>query len=225
MELDDLKRRWEEQDRKLDASLRLNARVLKESVLGRAELAIRRMSRGLLVELLVGLLPLLWLGSFIADHIGEPRFWIPAAALDVCAIALVIALVRLRLAIRSVDYAAPILGIQKRLESIRVRRIRATLWTLALAALAWTPLLIVGLKGFLDVDAYAVFSAGWLVANVLFGLAVLAAAVWVSRRFADRMERSPLLQRLMRDLAGRNLADAEGFLGSLARFEQNEGLS
>ena len=44
----------------------------------------------------------------------------------------------------------------------------------------------------------------------------------LARRSADRMERSPLVQRILRDLAGYNLNAAVGFLGSLARFEEEE---
>src|SRR5271154_5815979 len=221
MELDDLKRRWEEHDRKLDASLRLNRRLLEQSVLARAEASLRRLSRWLWIELALDLVPVLWLGSFLADHIGQPRFWIPAAALDVFAIGTVIALAREAFGIRSVDYAAPIVESQARVEAAKVRRIRATQWTLALAPLLWTPLLIVALEGFLRVDAYAALGGVYLAANVLFGLAVLGFAIWASRRWAGRLK-GPLARRLARALAGQSLADAQAFLGTLDRFARDE---
>jgi hypothetical protein len=74
------------------------------------------------------------------------------------------------------------------------------------------------------VDAYAIFNSAWLAANVALGVAVIPLAVWISKRYADRMERSPLLQFLMRDLAGYNLNAATGFLDSLARFEEESCL-
>ena len=82
-------------------------------------------------------------------------------------------------------------------------------------------MLIVGLKGLLGVDAYALFSSAWLAANVLFGVAVIPLAVWISRRYADRMKGSPLVRSLMRDMAGYNLNAAMGFLGKLERFERS----
>src|SRR6266404_1822844 len=94
MELDDLKRRLNEQDRKLDAALRLNTRVLQASVLGKAETSLGGLSRLLWFELLANLLPAFWLGSFLANHVSEPRFLIPAAALHLCVIALIAAGVR-----------------------------------------------------------------------------------------------------------------------------------
>ena len=223
MELDDLKRTWEAHDRKLDASIRLNARLLHESVLGKAETALKPLSRWLVIELSVNLVAALWTGSFLRTHLAEPRYLVPAAALQLCAIALIVACVRQIVAIAQIDYSAPILGIQKRLESLRVGRIRTTMWILLLAPLAWTPLFIVALKSFLGVDVYAAFGAVWLAANVLFGLVVIAAGVWVSRRYADRMERSSLLQRLMRDIAGHNLTAATDRLRSLSEFEHEGG--
>jgi hypothetical protein len=106
------------------------------------------------------------------------------------------------------------------MESLRIERLRAVKITLLASPLIWIPMLIVGLKGFLGADAYALFDHAWLAANLAFGLAVIPLAVWISRRYADRMERSPLVQRVMRDLAGTNLNAAQDYLGRLARFEE-----
>lgn len=220
MDLDNLQRLWEEQNRKLDTSLRLNTRILNQSVLRRAEAATRRLSWLLLIELPLDVLLLFGLGSFIARHVTDMRFLLPALALHLYVIVLASSSVRQVIALRGIDYSAPILEIQKRLGALQVERIRVTKWVFLSAPLIWTPLLIVSLKGLLGVDPYAIFSGAWLAANLLFGLAVIALAVWISRRYADRMERSPWIQRLMRDLAGTNLNAALGFVGSVERFEK-----
>lgn len=222
MELDDLKRQWEDQDRKLDASLRLNARLLHDSVLAKADTATRRLSRLLWLELVMGVATALLTGSFLANHFSEARFVIPAASLHLSVIALLVASIRQLVAIGMLDYDAPIVVIQKRLESLRVERIRATKWTLLCSPLLWTPLLIVALKGLFGVDAHATLGAAFLIANLLFGVLVILLAVWTSRRYAARMGRSPLVQSLMRDLAGDSLNAAAGFLSSISRFEEDE---
>lgn len=220
MDLDDLKQRWEEADRKLDASLRLSTRLLRESALGKAARATARLSWLLLPEILLNLGLVVWLGSFLADHFGQARFAIPAAALDLGAIALLIARGRQWWALRGIDYSAPVVAIQKELGRLRLQELRVLKWVLITAPLAWTPLLIVAIEGLLGLDAYALFSGAWLAANVAFGVAALLLAVWISRRYAERMERSPRIQRVMRNLSGYNLSAAAGFLGSLARFEE-----
>jgi hypothetical protein len=62
------------------------------------------------------------------------------------------------------------------------------------------------------------YSRAWLAVNVLFGLSLIPLAMWVSKTFADRMQNSAFLQRLMRDLAGQNLTAAMAFLASLSQF-------
>jgi hypothetical protein len=57
---------------------------------------------------------------------------------------------------------------------------------------------------------------------VLLGIVVIPVAMWISRRYADRLEESPFLQQLMRDIAGRNLAAATEFLRSLVEFEEEQ---
>jgi hypothetical protein len=222
MEIDDLKRSWEEQSRKLDAVLRLNTSLLRESALKKASTATARLSWLLMAEILLDLVLCVWLGSFNADHVTEPRFLVPGIVLHLYAIGAMILGIHQWLALKRVDYGAPVLEIQKRLGALRVQRVRATKLILLSVLPLWTPLLIVALKGLLGVDAYAIFSSSWLAANVAFGAAVIPLAVWISKRYADRMERSPLVQRLMRDLAGYNVNAATDFVSSLVRFEEEE---
>ena len=220
MDLDDLKQSWQQQDRKLDAGLRLNTVRLYVTTLKKAETSLRRLSWFLWLDLLVDFPIVIWLGSFIADHIAEPRFALPALLLDVFVIALMGLGIRQLVALGATDPAEPVVALQKRTESLRIERLRAVKLILLASPLIWVPMLIVGLKGFLGADAYAIFDHAWLAANVLLGLAVIPLAVWISRRYADRMQRSPLVQRVMRDLAGTNLNAAQDFLASLSRFEE-----
>lgn len=91
MELDELKSRWQEQDKKLDDCLRLNQRLLRESLLGKADTALRRLSRLLWFELVVNVAGAILVGSFLGDHVTEPRFFLPAIALQLGLVAVIIA--------------------------------------------------------------------------------------------------------------------------------------
>jgi len=44
-------------------------------------------------------------------------------------------------------------------------------------------------------------------------------AVWLSKVFGERMGRFPFIQRVMNDLAGRNLNAASEFISNLSEFE------
>ena len=114
------------------------------------------------------------------------------------------------------DYGKPIATIQKQLASLRIMRIRYTQVTLVAGTLAWTPFVIVVLKGFFSLDAYNVLGMAWLSANLLFTLAVVALAIGLSKKYGNGLSRAPLIQRLVKDLAGYNLNTATGFLASLS---------
>ena len=56
-------------------------------------------------------------------------------------------------------------------------------------------------------------------------LAIIPLAIWASGKFGGRMHRSPMIQRLMRSLAGYNLNAATGFLATLSEFANDEPIS
>ena len=220
MELDDLQRRWLEQDAKLDLTLKLTRRLLRQPVLDRAASRTRRLGVGLWFELVTNLAALVLLGWMQGALSPTPGLLIARSVLQLAAIALVIASIRQLVALSKLDYSAPVVTIQRQLESLRRERSRAMQWTLVASPLLWTPLCIVIMKVLLHVDAIAAFGVPYIAANLALGAIVILAAVWISHRYADRMARAPLIQRLMRVLAGSNLAAASGYLKSIDEFER-----
>ncbi len=220
MELDDLQAAWAARDRKLDASLRLNTALLRRSVLGQARWALRRMAFGVVCNVALDAAALLWLGSFLADHVGELRYFAPALALHLGLVASLACGVRQLVLLAQFDEGAPVLALQARLESLRIARLRELKWTLLLAALAWPAFLIVVAKGLAGLDALAFGTTAWWLGNVAVGLAALLAGLWACRRLAERVPHSPRLQKLLRDLSGSNLEAAQARLAALAAYER-----
>jgi hypothetical protein len=220
MDLDVLKEKWLEQDRRLDVTIRLNRQLLIAAKMNRVRWPLRRFAFSVGLGALLGLIGPVILGQFIYQHWTEPRFVLPAVVLDIWVIAILAASIRQMAMAVQIDYDKPIAVIQKQIESLRVLRIRTTQWALLTGQVVWwTPFLIVALKGFLDVDAYKVFDTAYLLANLAVGLAIIPLAIWVSRKFGDRMGRSPVMRRLMRELAGYNMNAATDFLTTLSEFE------
>ena len=222
MELDELKQKWVEHDHKLEVNIRLTHQLLSETKMKRTRSALQRLTVFMALESVIALAVIIVLGSFIGDHIATVGFAVPAAALDLFEIATLIVLMQqIRLAL-SIDYSKPVAALQKQLESLRMLHIRHFQWTLLLAPLLWTPLLIVALEGFLRVDAYKTLGAAYLLASLLFGLAIIPLAIWLSKKFGDRMDRSPKIQWLMKELAGYNLNAASDSLATLSEFEEEK---
>jgi hypothetical protein len=126
------------------------------------------------------------------------------------------ATIRQVVALGKIDYSRPVTAIQKQLEMLRVLRIRITQRALLGGTVVWAPFLIVTARAFLGLD---IVNGPWLWANVAFGLCLIPLAVWISKAFGERMGRFPFMQRVMNDLAGRNLNAASEFIAKLSGFE------
>ena len=228
MDLDTLKTRLAEQDAKLDQVLRLNTMAVRELQLSKMKSSLRWLVPGLVFELLLTIVAVVWMGDFIAGHPRQPGFLLPAVLLDASLIALLGSCIRQLLAIAGLSYSLPVVAVQKELGKLRVLRIRTTKWTMLLSFALWFPALVVLLEGFLGVDLWRILGAigelngtflAWMAGNVLFGLAMALALTWLWNRYAERANPSPAIQRLMDDFAGRSLTKALGSLESIVRFE------
>lgn len=218
MELDELKSLWQQTDRRLQAmepTLYLQQRLARTGALDRLRSKIRFTQLVLWYEVAFGVVVALLAGSYLADHWREIRFAAPAAALHLGAILTLGTAVWQLVALGQIDYGGPVLDIQRRLAQLRVVRARGNRWLLLSAPLLWALLLVVVPHGLIGLDVYRAFGVPWVGGNLFFGLAVLAAAAWASRRFPS----SRLLRGLGDDLTGRRLAAASEVLDDLAAFE------
>ena len=222
MDLDELKQAWAAHDGKLDAVLRINRELLNANRLDRARSAMGRLAALLAVEAVLTLFAVLPLGSFLSQHRTAMRFALPALALELCAIAVLAGTIRQMVAALRIDYGQPVAVVQRQVGSLRAARARFNGWILVASPLAWTPLVVVAFQGLFGVDMYRLPLLPWLVGNLLFGVGVLAVALWASRRFAARMSGSPVAQRLMNALAGYNLKVASRSLEALSEFEDEK---
>jgi serine/threonine-protein kinase len=124
---------------------------------------------------------LLLLGSFLAAHITEPRFFVPALMLQLFAVVQLALHIHKLVVLRSLDYSEPVVSIQKRLAALRVRSLRQLVWLYACLPLLWPPLLIVVMQGLLGLDAYVLFGLPYLAVNLLVGLACVPLVLWLAR--------------------------------------------
>lgn len=220
MELDEMKRLWAQSNGRLEASMHLNVLLLQQWNLRKTDTLLKRLQLGISIELIVNVAVIVFLGFFASRHFREPQFAIPAAMLYLYEIAIVVANARQLATIASMDYDEPVVAIQKKLQGLRLARIRTTLGTLLFAPLMWLPILIVGMLGVFDVDVYAFASPAWLAANVLFGLAVIPLAIFLARRYGPRLARWSAMRRLADAIAGNTLTAALESLDSIRRFEE-----
>ena len=207
MELQHLQEKWLEQDARL---VRLNLRVV---LLADVKPAVQRMSWLQDANALATIAAIIFLGNFAFENWQSPRFLVAALVLDTLAIILLSAQVRLIVAASEINYSDSVTVLRRKIEEMRVLRIRTIRWILTLSMLAFPPLLVVAMKVLLNKDAWQVFDRGWFILHAVLGVAMIPLSSWITRRFEHR------LPGFMRELAGTNLNAAIDSLVSLAEFE------
>lgn len=219
MEFDEMKAAWRELDRRMDAGVERDRHIWKELKLDRTRSTLRWLAGWPVVELVFDVLAVVLLGALLLEHAHAVRYAAPILALHIAAIVKLAATIRQLAMIARIDYAAPVVEIQRRLAALRALRIRTTKWVLLLAPLMWTPLAIIAAKALLGFDLYRGFGPLWVALNLAFGAAVIALALWIARRHAGWFRSSRFMQQLADDIAGRSLTAATGHLDEIARFE------
>lgn len=217
MELDELKSAWQALDRTLEREHSLRLDELRERKLGKVHGSLRPLFRGQVAQILFGiafiaLAVLLWrTGPESAAVIAAGVVLHAYGVITVAAAGVVLG------QIAGIDYAAPVLRIQKQLARLRVLYIRSGL----LAGLPWWFLwvvVLVVLAGLGGVDLLATQPA-WIASGLGVGVAGLCATWWF-HRWARRPQRGEFGRRMDEQLAGGSLRRATAQLDALLRFER-----
>ena len=209
MDLEQLKLKWIEQDAKLDMAVRLNLRLV---MLADVRPRVRRTYVLEGASALATLAVSFFLLNFAFENRASLHYALAAGMLAVLTIALLIAQVRLMVAASELNYSAPVTVLRRKIEEMRILRIRTVRWILTLSMLAFTPMLLVAMKVLFNVDAWQVFDRVWLISHAVLGVAMIPLSVWIARRFKHR------LPGFARELAGTDLNAAMDSLASLAEF-------
>lgn len=134
--------------------------------------------------------------------------------------AYLVATIRQHVLLTRIDYASPVVHVQRQLAVLMVLRSR-TVWAVLIAApLLWLPLLIVAAEWIAGVDVIATANGAWVAANLGLGLIILGIGLWIARRPPRWVRRSPRLRRALNHLAGRNLRRALEHAEEASAFER-----
>ena len=217
MELDDFKSAWKALDQRLERESAIQLQLLRDRRLDRARTSLRPLYIGQILQMFWGL-AFIVLAAVLWSTRPEAAAVIAAGVVvHAYGVVSIIAAGLVLGGISRVDYAAPVLELQRRLARVR----RAYIVSGMVAGLPWwflwAPLLIV-LVGLTGVDLYARTPA-----TVWSGLAVgaigLVATAWFHRW--SRHPSRPRLARAMDDaVTGSSLRKAQAQLDELQRFER-----
>ncbi len=216
-ELDDLKTAWQNLNRNLELQNALALHQFKESKLARFRSGLRPLIVGQIIQLISGVLLSVFAGSFWVRHVGVPHLMVYGISLHAYGIMFIVFAARDLFLISRLDYAAPVLALQKQLADLRAGRVRAAIWFGIAGCFTWIPLiLIIFYKLGADVWVRNPDVVGEFVLSGFVCVGIFSGIIFWSRRpgrekFAKNLESSSV---------GRSVTRAQAVLDEIKRFEQ-----
>ncbi|QJR11009.1 hypothetical protein DSM104443_02080 [Usitatibacter rugosus] len=222
MNLDILRTEWAERDAKLDTALRINTRMLREMLVAKGSAEVHRQIPFGFFSIAFWVFTLACTGIFLFNHAGELRFFLPALLIFVWTLVMGVVSLMQRTAMRDLDYGQPTLVVQKRLEELRIDRLRTFQWAFLTGQIVWwIPFFLVFMKGVFGADLYASeWMRQFMVVNLAIGVLVIPLALWGTRLLTRRYGNATAFRKLADGIAGNDIVVARDFLSKLRNYEQ-----
>jgi len=217
MELDDLKSAWQTLDRRLEQQNALQLHTLRGGKIDQLRGSLRPLVWGQLAQILFGALMLVLGVACWTRNSDVPALFGAGLSLHVYGVAAIIFAGVTLGRISRIDYAAPVLAIQKQLVQLR----RTYILNGLCAGLPWwllwiiAPMALLGLAG-VDITSHAPEFV-WI--SLAVGAAGLLATLW-SLRWAQDPRRPRLAGLVDASMTGASLRKARCFLDEIAQFER-----
>lgn len=213
MELDELKRAWTAMELRQDGMEALLRMGFHERRLGSARVALRPLFWGQLLQLVTGIVLALCGAALWTTHLQRVDVLVCGLVAHAYGVLLIIFSARNLYLIHRIDYAAPVLDIQRRIAALRAFRTRVEVPVNAVAGcFLWIPVLWVNLALY-GVNLWSPGFIRWALASGIAGLILLAVVVAVIRLTGHG-------RKLDDYNAGRSIVRAQATLDEIARFER-----
>ncbi|MFK2876807.1 hypothetical protein [Rhodanobacter hydrolyticus] len=221
MELDEMKLAWQTLGRQLERQNALNEQLFRQGQADRLRRHLRPLVWGQSLQIALGIVLMLWGISFWSTHVGLWQAMACGIAMQAFGTLALIFPARLLSMQQGIDYAAPVLEIQRRLAQMRAWRVKVEAPVFAvLGSIIWIPALMMLAQYEADrVGGFALWqhlrpgTVVWLVSSVIVSLGVVALAYVVLRKLGHR-------RWLENNFAGSAIVKAESALQEIARFER-----
>ena len=219
MELDELKSAWQILDRRMDQQYALNLDIHRQGKTDRARSSLRPLFWGQIVQIFFGVVLVAMGVSFWSTHREVTHLLVVGISIHVYGVLCIIAAGLTLAMIRRVDYAAPVVAIQKQLAQLRRFYVISGLvlglswWWL------WVPVVMLLAQTYLGADLYLRIPefVWWNLAAGTVG----AFASWWFIGWARHPRRPRLAKAVDDSLTGSSLQRAQKVLDEIKRFERD----
>lgn len=215
MELDEMKLAWQGLDRRLEQQHALNLQLFRDGRMDKLQRGLRPLVWGQAIQMVIGALGLLVLAPIWIAHWRDPAVLIAGVVMHAYCVGLIIVGAVVQGQVARIDYAAPVLTIQRQL--LKLRKTYAVGGALVVGLPWWfltAPLLVVLTRGAIMVNAPEVI---WIQLGIG---AVGLLATWWFHRWSRRPERAALARKLDDSTTGGSIRRAQAAIDEIARFEQ-----
>lgn len=215
MELDEMKLAWQAMHRQLEQQQALNLRLLTESRLDKVRHGLQPLFWGQATQIVAGLLIALMAVSFWIPRIAVVHFLMWGLVVHAFGILMIVTAARNMYLIRHIDFAAPVLDIQRRIANLRAWRVRVEAPLYAITwSFVWIPMVLMAIASAgVDPSVVAPQLAWYLLLSGFVSLGVVALVAWVFRRVGHR-------RWLENQLVGTSVRKAESMLDQIKSFQQ-----
>jgi hypothetical protein len=218
MELDELRIAWQELDHRLEQQRTSSLQALRWGKLDQARRGLQPLWWGQSAQIVAGVGLMLLFARIWVAHMHAPHLMVPALLMYAYGLMLVLLAARTLSLVGRIDYAAPVLQIQRRLSELHGWRSRVE-WPLLgiTGCFVWIPLML-SLFNAQGVDLWRMHRdlVFWNVASGCACLGLVYGIVrWVRGRKSGRAQLA-----LEDSRVGRGVRKARETLDEIARFEQ-----
>lgn len=216
-ELDDLKSAWQTLNRNLERQNTLALHQFRETKRTRFHSGFRPLVIGQIFQIIAGALLVLWGANFWVHHLGVAHLMVYGISMHAYGLMMIIFAARDLFMIKQMDYAAPVLALQRQIAELRRWHVKVGLWFGITGCFIWIPLMLMIFCALgADVWVRNPSVVGWFVVSGLVCLGILLGFIFWSRRNG----REKLARNLEDSSVGRSLNRAQALLDEIERFER-----
>jgi hypothetical protein len=216
MDLDDMKTAWLALDRRLAREEALTQLTFREGRLDRLRATLRPLALARIAQIAFGALLALVVAPFWFDHLATPHFVVIGASLHLYALLMIVGGARDLYMLHRIDYAAPVVEIQRRLEALRAWLLTSAPLFGAIGCFVWVPFTLWAFEVLFGVDLWA--HAPGLVWMAVGWSVIALAALLVALGIARHPGRAKWAAWFERGMIGSRLANAQRVLDEVAAF-------
>jgi hypothetical protein len=221
MELEELKKMWNDCHKKINRNLKLNRRILKEINLDKMKSRMCRLMTFRIAEALCFLIIVIALWTFIAANPSLSAPTISALILNVFATVGLAGSIGQIALIGMIDYSSSVTSIQKQLGRIKSHGIQISK-LLFLSIPFYMSYVFLGSKLFFKIDLYASADRTWLILNIVISVCFIIPALWLYRELSSISTTRNWVKRLAVSSGGKEITAASEFMDEIEKFENED---